>query len=164
MKLCFGYMAYASLVATIDGFAELTWGSCRGNVMFRRIELINGMSADNYDNMIQALQRNGETIDKDLTRYWKTGLMGFGNEAVTEAWVQMPSPKPSIYRNCRFYFTEEGWRRYGRSTITACQQTNQAYRVLCIKEKSVDVVYRDAYQVAVRPKKKAEYDKGAWKK
>jgi len=118
------------------------------------IELINGMSADVYDNMIQALQRNGQTVDQDLTRSWKTGLMGFGNEAVTEAWVQMPSPKRSITRNCRFYFTEEGWRRYGRPTITACQQTNQEYRVLCIKERSVDVVYQDEYQVAVRPRRK----------
>ena len=122
--------------------------------MFRRIELINGLGADEYDNMIQALERNGETIDKDLTRYWKTGLMGFGNEVVTEAWVQMPSPKRSLYKNCRFYFTEAGWRRFGRPTISACQKTNQEYRVLRIKEKSVDVVYRDEYQVAVRPRKK----------
>jgi len=122
--------------------------------VFRRIELINGLGADEYDNMIQALERNGETIDKDLTRYWKTGLMGFGNEVVTEAWVHMPSPKRSLYKNCRFYFTEAGWRRFGRSTIIACQKTNQEYRVLRIKEKSVDVVYRDEYQVAVRPKRK----------
>ena len=122
--------------------------------MFRRIELIHGMNADDYDRMIEALQRNDETIDRELTRYWKTGLMGFGNEIVTDAWVQMPSPKRSLHRNCRFYFTEAGWRKYGRPTITACQQTNQEYRVLRIKEKSVDVVYRDEYQVAVRPRKK----------
>lgn len=122
--------------------------------MFRRIELINGMDAQTYDNMLEALRRNGETIDKDLTRYWKTGLMGFGNEHVTEAWGQMPSPKKSIRRNCRFYFTEEGWQQYGRPTITACQQTNQEYRILRIKEKSVDIVYRDEYQVAVRPRRK----------
>ena len=124
--------------------------------MFRRIELINGLSADDYDNMIQSLERNGETIDKDLTRYWKRGLTGYGNETVVEAWVHMPSPKRSINWNCRFYFTEAGWRRFGRPTITACQQTNQEYRVLRIKEKSVDVVYRDEYQVAVRPKRKRD--------
>jgi hypothetical protein len=124
--------------------------------VFRRIELINGLGADEYDNMIQALERNGERIDKDLTRYWKTGLMGFGNEVVTEAWVQMPSPKRSLYKNCRFYFTEAGWRRFGRPTISACQKTNQEYRVLRIREKSVDVVYRDEYQVAVRPRKKRD--------
>ncbi len=114
------------------------------------------MDADVYDNMIQAMEQRGEVIDKDLTRYWKTGLMGFGNEVVNEAWVYMPSPKRFIGRNCRFYFTEEGWRRYGRPTITACQQTNQKYRVLSIKENSVDVVYRDEYQAAVRPRKKRE--------
>jgi hypothetical protein len=69
--------------------------------MFRRNEFVNGMSAHDYDNLIRALERNGETIDRDLTRYWKTGLMGFGNEVVTEAWVQMPSPKRSIGRNFR---------------------------------------------------------------
>ena len=124
--------------------------------MFRRIELINGMSAGDYDNLIRTLERNGESIDKDLTRYWKTGLMGFGNEVVTEAWVQMPSPKRSIARNCRFYFTEAGWRRYGRPTIIACQQSNHEYRVLRIKQKSVNVIYRDEYQVAVRPKRKRD--------
>jgi hypothetical protein len=124
--------------------------------MFRRIELINGMSADDYDNLIRAMERNGQGVDKDFTRYWKRGLTGYGNDTVVEAWVQMPSPRRSINRKCRFYFTEEGWRRYGRATITACQQTNQEYRVLRIKEKSVDVVYQDKYQVAVRPKRKGE--------
>jgi hypothetical protein len=71
-----------------------------------------------------------------------------------DVWSDLPNPKKSIRRNCRFYFTEVGWRKYGRSTITVCQQTNQEYRVLRIKEKSVDVVYRDEYQVAVRAKKK----------
>ena len=122
--------------------------------MFRRIELINGLDADAYDMMIQAMQARGESIDKDLTRYWKTGLMGVGNMTVAEAWHELPVPSRMIYRNCRFYFTEAGWRKYGRPTIIACQQTNQEYRVLRIKEKSVDVIYRDEYQAAVRPRRK----------
>lgn len=127
-----------------------------GCYMFRRIELIDGYDADVYQNLIQAMQQNGETIDKETTRYRKSGIMGFGNDVVAEAWVDMPSPKRSPHPNCRFYFTEEGWRKYGRPTIIACQQTGQEYRVLRIKEKTVDIVYRDEYQAAVRPRKKRE--------
>jgi hypothetical protein len=65
----------------------------------------------------------------------------------------MPSPRRALFKNCRFYFTEAGWRRYGRPTIDACQQAGQAYRVLRIKERSVEIVYRDEFQVATRPKK-----------
>jgi hypothetical protein len=134
--------------------------------MFRRIELIDEMSAENYRAFIESLRQNLDDPDVDLKRehprFWKTGLMGYGNPVVWDAWTGMNSPRRPIGRNARFYFTEEGWRRYGRKTIEVCQQVGQRYRVLSVKESAVDVIYRDEFQVAVRPKKKSrdKYTRG----
>jgi hypothetical protein len=126
--------------------------------MFRRIELFDEMSEEHYRRFIEATRQSiddpGYHIEKDNPRFRKSGLMGFGNPVVWDAWVHMNSPRRPVNRNARFYFTEEGWRRYGRKTIEVCQQVGQRYRVIRIKENSVDVIYRDAVQVAVRPKKK----------
>lgn len=122
--------------------------------MFRRIELISEMGATEHRNMIDAMLQSGEPIfDRELMRFWKFGLMSYSNETINNAWVKLNNPRRDIFKNCRFFFTEAGWRRYGRPTVAAYQQTGQLYRVLSIKEKSVDVVYRDEFQVAVRPKK-----------
>jgi hypothetical protein len=126
--------------------------------MFRRIELLYAIEADAYERLLEAVQRqsgaSAAEVRRETPRFWKSGLMGSRGDVVIEAWISMPSPRRAIRRNCRFYFTEEGWRRYGRATVAACQQTGQAYRVLAIKEKSVDVLYRDEVQAAVRPKRK----------
>lgn len=93
-------------------------------------------------------------MERVTDQHWKQGLMGLSRHgAVVRAWIAMPAPR-RLSKNTRFYFTEEGWRRYGRPTVAACQTVGQRYRVIAIKERSVDVLYRDAVQVAVRPKKK----------
>lgn len=97
--------------------------------MFRRIELIHELPV------------------------FKAGLMIASYVGVARAWAHMKSPRRLLFKNCRFYFTEDGWKRYGRATVTACQKTGQRYRVISIKERSIDIVYRDEYQVAVRPRK-----------
>ena len=92
-------------------------------------------------------------VEQITDRDWKQGLMGLTrHEAVARAWIQIPAPR-RLTKNTRFYFTEEGWRRYGRKTVAACLTVGQRYRVIRIKEKSVDIVYRDDVQVAVRPQK-----------
>jgi len=127
--------------------------------MFRRIELFDEMSEEHYRSFIEAMRQSIDDPDYDIERnnprFWKSGLMGFGNPVVWDAWVHMNSPRRPVTRNARFYFTEEGWRRYGRKTIEVCQQVGQRYRVIRIKENSVDVIYRDEVQVAVRPRKKS---------
>ncbi|TKB79119.1 MAG: hypothetical protein E8D42_06865 [Nitrospira sp.] len=102
--------------------------------MLRRIELIN---------------QNSEL--------GKSGLMACSPSEVIRAWNMLNSPRRQLYKNCRFYFTEEGWRRYGRATVAACQKTGQQYRVIRVKERSVDVMYRDECQVAVRARKGQNY-------
>ena len=92
-------------------------------------------------------------LDQITSFDWKHGLMGLTRYGdVVRAWVAMPAPR-RLFKHTKFYFTEEGWRQYGRRTITACLTVGQRYRVIRIKERSVDVAYRDAVQVAVRPKK-----------
>jgi hypothetical protein len=126
--------------------------------VFRRIELIDEMGADSHRNLIEAMrQRFGGShseLIKENPRFLKAGLAGFGDPAVWDAWVEMNSPRRGINKNVRFYFTEDGWRRYGRKTVEVCQQVGQRYRVLRVKENAVDVVYRDEFQVAVRPRRK----------
>ena len=98
--------------------------------MFRRIELISEMGVQEH--------RSGAAIDpqdRDLLRFWKSGLMGYGNESVMGAWAKLNNPRRDILKNCRFYFTEAGGRRYGPPAVAACQQTGQRYRLLSIKEK-----------------------------
>jgi hypothetical protein len=122
--------------------------------MFRRIEFIKGLSLDGHREWIEALAERGASFDGDAVRFWKTGIMSPNPDAVIEAWSSMNAPRRTLAKNCRFYFTETGWKRFGRPTITACQQTGTPYRVIAIKEKSVDIFYRDEIQVAVRAKKK----------
>ena len=105
--------------------------------MYRRIELIIDLS------LIEESVR--DTIH---------GLCGIGNDEVVEAWFRMNSPRKSIHKNVRFYFTEAGWDQYGRDTVAVCIRTGQEYRGLAVKEHAVDVVYKDEYQVCIRPKRK----------
>jgi hypothetical protein len=121
--------------------------------MFRRIELIGGMTSDDHRDIVKVVTESGDFDKSDLMRYLKTGLMGSDSDALWNAWVKMPNPRRWIGRGCRFYFTEAGWRLYGRPTIRVCQRIGRSYRVIAVKEKSVEVIYRDEVQVAVRPRK-----------
>ena len=127
--------------------------------MFRRIELFDEMSEEHYRNFIEAVRHSindpDYTVEKENTRFRKSGLVGSGSPVVWDAWLRMNSPRRQVNKNVRFYFTEEGWRRYGRKTIEVCQQVGQRYRVLRIKENAFDVIYRDEFQVAVRPRRKS---------
>jgi hypothetical protein len=82
------------------------------------------------------------------------GLCGVGNDEVIDAWISMNNPRKEINKNVRFYFTEAGWDKYGRNTVAACIRTKQKYRVLAVEEHDVDVLYKDEYQVCIRPKRK----------
>ena len=87
------------------------------------------------------------------------GLCGVGPEEVMDAWLSMNNPRKSINKNVRFYFTEAGWDKYGRGTVAACIRTGQEYRILAVEEHDVDVIYKDEYQVCIRPKRKVRREK-----
>jgi len=122
--------------------------------MFRRIEVIDGIADEHYDNFVLAVKAQGYTDKRDWQRYWKGGLLCTCGTPIDAGWIEMPNPRRCIRRNVRFYFTEKGWKEYGRKTVELCQKEGQQYRVIKIKEKPVDAVYRDEIQVAVRPRKK----------
>jgi hypothetical protein len=101
--------------------------------MFRRIELIYG---------------RGDSAD------FKHGLCGGSFLEIAESWVpylQCPKCK-GLGKNCRFFFTETGWKEIGKNTVKTCLRQNQRFRIIKVKEKSVDIVYKDRHQVAVRPR------------
>ena len=123
--------------------------------MFRRIELIHQLIPKEYRAFLKTLGQSGSDGQPLPIRSWKSGLMGISYVGVAEAWADINAPRRALYKNCRFYFTEEGWKRYGRPTVAACQKAEQQYRVIRIKERSVEVMYRDEFQVAVRARKKA---------
>ena len=67
------------------------------------------------------------------------------------AWSDLPIPDISHPR-ARFWFTEDGWRRYGRRVAAAAAASGRPYRVVRRKNPPVSsVVYRDRWQVAVLP-------------
>ena len=73
-----------------------------------------------------------------------------------DAWADdlLGPSRSSIPPNCRFYFTEKGWREVGRNVVAAARQTSQEFRVVTIKETDPQVVWRDkvrGYEVAVQP-------------
>jgi hypothetical protein len=78
-------------------------------------------------------------------------------EGVWATWQQaLRGPDRTLPQNSRFYFTEKGWREGGRSVVAAAARAGYRYRVVGVKESSVDVVWRDkhtGYEVAAQPLK-----------
>ena len=100
------------------------------------------------------MYRRIELITKFGKCTYKTGICGIMLfDEIIDAWIDdLPAPKKRLRKNCRFYFTELGWNIIGRNIIAACMKARQEYRVLCVKERSVEVFYKDDLQVAVRPR------------
>ncbi len=69
------------------------------------------------------------------------------------AWAKLNLPRKTVGRNCRFYFTEKGWSRFGSEIVAACRQTGRQYRVLAVREGEVDILYSDDWQVIIKPRK-----------
>lgn len=103
----------------------------------------------------------GEILDGESYPPERGGLMSVVSGPVAEAWWDtdginglLGPARSSLPPNCRFYFTEKGWRNVGRKVIAAARQTDQEYRVIAIKETDAQVVWRDKvrdYEVAVQP-------------
>jgi hypothetical protein len=58
-------------------------------------------------------------------------------------------------RRVRFWFTEEGWRAYGKTLVAGLRAHGHVVRVIRIKNPPRSrVVYRDRYQVALLAEKR----------
>jgi hypothetical protein len=98
--------------------------------MYRRIEFINDCQKVEY----------------------KTGLMGSTHIEVIDAWIdKLRGPNRTLKQNARFWFTEKGWKEVGSKVMEACKKVGQRYRILKVKEKAVNVVWEDVYEVAAQP-------------
>lgn len=116
--------------------------------MFRRIELIR----ERDDCLIFGLPDGTE----EICDWSKSGICScYG--AIAEAWLgKLRGPDRPIPRNAKFYFTERGWREIGRHVVAACKYEEQAYRIIRVKERDVNVVWRDRHydtEVAAQPRK-----------
>lgn len=111
--------------------------------MFRRIEFIHQAQVD---------------VDGETYPAYKASLMSAQPADVAEAWINdLVGPGRSLPWNCRFYFTEKGWRDVGRNVAAAAQRAGQEYRILAIKETDAQVVWRDklrGFEVAIQPPSK----------
>lgn len=104
--------------------------------MYRRIQLINDLG-------------NGTSIIH--------GLCGMSTDEVAESWAyDLRGCKRNMPENIRFYFTENGWNEVGRKVITAAQKSGQRYRIIKVKENSVDVFWSDNIEVAAQPRRKRD--------
>jgi hypothetical protein len=74
--------------------------------VFRRVELIIPGGVDG----------NGESYPPS-----KGGLMTPASGEIVDAWIDdlLGPARSSLPTNCRFYFTEKGWREVGRKVVAA---------------------------------------------
>lgn len=67
--------------------------------------------------------------------------------------LELRCPKPNQRsKKDEFYFTEKGFDRFGRDIVKRLSKEGILYRIIKVKEKSIDVKYRDKYQVAGKVK------------
>lgn len=116
--------------------------------MFRRIEIIYVIGRHKVSTPLTQLPRK-KYMWQDI--WVKSGLNPFGF-LLNFYGVNAPN---NIHTNkkIKFFFTEKGWNKVGRQILKIVKQVKLQHRVLSIKEKSVDIIYRDKLQVAVRPRK-----------
>jgi hypothetical protein len=62
-------------------------------------------------------------------------------------------PRPHIgNRRARFYFTEEGWHKFGRTVLMDARRLGIMVRVVRLKNPPLSqTIYRDKLQVAILP-------------
>src|SRR5262245_47225264 len=80
-----------------------------------------------------------------------TSLRGAFTAGLSQGLGDIPFPRITNSR-ARFYFTEAGWQKYGRHMYAAARQRGHIIRVIRRKNPvQSQIVYRDAYQVAILP-------------
>lgn len=112
--------------------------------MFRRIEVMDTFPVGRRKPILHtikkgAYQTNGKVTDQDA--YW-------------DLLDSLKSPDMPHNKNYRFFFTELGWDTHGRRMVSLLKTTGDQFRIITIKESEREVMYKDKYQVALRPRKK----------
>lgn len=85
----------------------------------------------------------------DGTNYLEESLISAWNGVGYFCTLELRCPKPNQRsKKDEFYFTEKGFDRFGRDIVKRLSKEGILYRIIKVKEKSIDVKYRDKYQVA----------------
>lgn len=91
---------------------------------------------------------------------YKGGLMIGTSLEAFEYWGDMKCPSKDVYKNGRFFFTEKGWRLYGRPTVKHFNREGQRFRILTAKETlrstKSSIIYKDDIQVVLREGKRKQ--------
>ena len=84
---------------------------------------------------------------------WRPSGANFGGvDRAGPDWGGMPAPSKLRNRRARFWFTEDGWHRYGRHIYQfALDRGNQVKVIRQKNPEESQVVYRDRWQVAILP-------------
>lgn len=83
-----------------------------------------------------------------------TNLRGVFMAGLSEGLEDIPYPWLEHPR-ARFYFTEAGWKRYGRNVYAAARRRGHRIRLIRYKNPArSQIVYSDPFQVAVLPEKR----------
>jgi len=105
--------------------------------------------------MIYRIIGESEVFYPDEEGNWKRGtgrLMGALLASLGD-FGDLPAPYVANPRT-RFWFTEEGWKKYGQGMLAAAHQSGRTWRLLVQKNPPRSaVVYRDKWQVALLPVK-----------
>lgn len=118
--------------------------------MFRRIEVIGSR---------HIYATPDPNIHEIAVVSWKAGINSMGDELNKLGLKVLACPE--LNKPIRFYFTEKGWKRVGRSMLSILKNQQIVHRVISVKENSVDVVAGDGLQVAVRPRKRKRVNKNS---
>src|SRR5262245_25820574 len=80
-----------------------------------------------------------------------TNLRGAFTAGLSQGLDDIPFPRITNER-ARFYFSETGWRKYGRRMYAAARQRGHTIRIIRRKNPAKSqIVFQDAYQVAILP-------------
>lgn len=82
-----------------------------------------------------------------------TNMRGVFMAGLSEGLGDIPYPRLD-HPKARFYFTEAGWKRYGRNVYAAARRRGHQIKLIRRKNPAPSqVIYRDAFQVAILPEK-----------
>lgn len=83
-----------------------------------------------------------------------TNLRGVFTAGLSEGLGDIPFPRLDQPR-ARFYFTEAGWKRYGRHVYAAARRRGHQIKLVRRKNPAPSqIVYHDPFQVAILPEKR----------
>jgi len=98
------------------------------------------------------------TTEPDRTlknRNWEHGRFGGAWSEGCLSVGELNMPKGVTNKKARFYFTEKGYKKFGKSIIESAIKEKQILQVIKRKNpKKSQIVYEDEYQVAILPEKK----------